>query len=111
MLVHYMPESEDVGNQGTSIHAGGDVIGVNVRGNKNIIGKNMNVTQTNTEINQITISPQVLSKLDEQYANAFKQVIESINNQIVPSKDVKPEVWPTQCIVPQVGKNSLKISI
>ena len=82
---------EDGRNTGTSIHAGGDVIGVNVKGDKNIIGKNMNVSQTNTEINEITINQQILSKLDEEYANAFKQVTESLNNQIKQSKDVKPE--------------------
>ncbi len=79
------------GNTGTSIHAGGDVIGVNVTGDKNIIGKNMNVSQTNTEINEITINQQILSKLDEEYASAFKQVTESLNNQLKQSKDVKPE--------------------
>src|SRR5580765_8219683 len=82
---------EDGRNTGTSIHAGGDVIGVNVTGDKNIIGKNMNVSQTNTEINEITINQQILSKLDEEYASAFKQVAESLNNQIKQSKDVKPE--------------------
>ena len=82
---------EDGRNTGTSIHAGGDVIGVNVTGDKNIIGKNMNVSQTNTEINEITINQQILSKLDEEYASAFKQVTESLNNQIKQSKDVKPE--------------------
>lgn len=78
-------------NNGMSIQAGGDVIGVNVKGDKNIIGKNMNVSQTSTEISQITINQQILSKLDENYANAFKQVTESLNNQIKQSKDVKPE--------------------
>lgn len=78
-------------DKGTSIHAGGDVIGVNVTGDKNIIGKNMNVSQTNTEINEITINQQILSKLDEEYVNAFKQITESLNNQIKQSKDVKPE--------------------
>ena len=82
---------KDGRDTGTSIHAGGDVIGVNVTGDKNIIGKNMNVSQTNTEINEITIHQQILSKLDEEYANAFKQVTESLNNQIKQSKDVKPE--------------------
>ena len=51
----------------------------------------MNFSQTNTEINQITINQQILSKLDEEYANAFKQVTESLNNRIIESKDVKPE--------------------
>jgi hypothetical protein len=87
-----MTENDEDGiSQGTSIHAGGDVIGVNVNGDKNIIGKNINVSKTSTDINQITINPQVLSNLDEQYANAFKQVIESLNNQIKQSRDVKPE--------------------
>ena len=70
--------------------AGGDVIRVNVTGDKNIIGKNMNVSQTNTEINEITINQQILSKLDQEYATAFKQVTESLNNQIKQS-NVKPE--------------------
>ena len=60
---------EDGRDKGTSIHAGGDVIGVNVKGDKNIIGKNMNVSQTNSEINEITINQQILSKLDENYAS------------------------------------------
>ncbi len=82
---------EDGRDAGTSIHAGGDVIGVNVNGDKNIIGKNMNVSQTNTEINEITINQKILSKLDQEYATAFKQVSESLNNQIKQSKEVKPE--------------------
>lgn len=87
-----MTENDKDGiGQGTSIHAGGDVMGVNVNGDKNIIGKNMNVTQINREINQITINPQVLSKLHEQYQDAFKQVVESLNNQMKQSRDVNPE--------------------
>ena len=82
---------EDGRDKGTSIHAGGDVIGVNVNGDKNIIGKNMNVSQTNTEISHITINQEILSKLDEEYSNTFKQVADSLNNQIKQSKDVKPE--------------------
>ena len=84
-------DDEDRRDAGTSIHARGDVIGVNVKGDKNIIGKNMNVSQTNTEINEITINQHILSKLDEEYAAAFKQVTESLNNQIKQSKNVKPE--------------------
>ena len=75
----------------TRLSIGGDVVGVNVTGDKNIIGKNMNVSQTNTEIKEITINQQILSKLDQEYANAFKQVTETLNNQIKQSKDVKPE--------------------
>lgn len=89
-----MPEihdEEERKDKGTSIQAGGDVIGVNVTGNKNIIGKNMNVSQTSTEVEHITINQQILSKLDENYVKAFKQISESLNNQIKESKDVRPE--------------------
>ena len=86
-----MQENDDGRGKDTSIHAGGDVIGVNVRGDKNFIGKNMNISQTNAEIKQITINQQILSKLDENYATAFKQIAESLNNQIKQLKDVKPE--------------------
>src|SRR4029078_13147463 len=82
---------EDGRDKGTSIHAGGDVIGVNVTGDKNMIGKNMNVSQTNTEIKEITINQQILSKLEQEYTDAFKQVTDSLNNQIKQSKEVKPE--------------------
>ena len=84
-----MQEDEESSNVGTSIHAGGDVIGVNIRGDKNIIGKNMNISQTSTEIKQITINQQILSKLDEDYAKAFKEIAESLTNRIKESKDVK----------------------
>jgi hypothetical protein len=84
-----MQEDEESSNVGTSIHAGGDVIGVNIRGDKNIIGKNMNISQTSTEIKQITINQQILSKLDEDYAKAFKEIAESLTNRIKELKDVK----------------------
>ena len=90
-IVYSMQENDDGRGKDTSIHAGGDVIGVNVRGDKNFIGKNMNISQTNAEIKQITINQQILSKLDENYATAFKQIAESLNNQIKQLKDVKPE--------------------
>jgi hypothetical protein len=86
-----MKEDEEPSNVGTSIHAGGDVIGVNVRGDKNIIGKNMNISQTDTKIKQITINQQILSKLGEDYAKAFKEIAESLTNRIKVLKDVKPE--------------------
>ena len=86
-----MQENDERGNKGTSLQAGGDVISVNVAGDKNIIGKNMNVSQTSTEGSQITINQQILSRLDEEYAQAFKQVAESLNNQLKQSKEVKPE--------------------
>ncbi len=91
MTISMQEADKDGRDTGTSIQAGGDVIGVNVAGDKNIIGKNMNVSQINTEINEITINQQILSKLDEEYVNAFKQITESLNNQIKQSKDVKPE--------------------
>lgn len=73
------------------IQAGGDVIGVNVKGKGVVIGKNMKVNQTNTESKQVTINKHILSKLDDNYANAFKQVEQGINDQIKQSEDVKPE--------------------
>jgi DNA repair ATPase RecN len=88
-----MPENEGDGKEkSTSIHAGGDVIGVNMNGDSNIIGKNISVSQRSTSINEITINPHILSKIDEQYANAFKQITESLNNQIKQSRNVKPEL-------------------
>jgi hypothetical protein len=82
---------EDSNGDSADVEAGGDVIGVNVKGNKNIIGKNMNISQASNQIVQITINQQILDKLDQNYANAFKQVSESINNQFRTSKDVSPE--------------------
>jgi hypothetical protein len=64
LLKAVVANDEDTKSNGPSINAGGDVIGANVRGDKNIIGKNMNITQTNTEINRLTIDPEVLSELD-----------------------------------------------
>jgi hypothetical protein len=80
MLENY--DEEERRNKGTSIQAGGDVIGVNVTGNKNIIGKNMNFSQTNVGVKEITIDQQILSQLDDNYVKTFKQVTESLTNQM-----------------------------
>jgi hypothetical protein len=75
----------------THIQAGGDLIGVNVTGNSNIMGKNINAPQTSTQITEIIINQQILSKLDENYAKAFDEITKSLNNQFKESKDVKQE--------------------
>ena len=86
-------QDDNEGKDRNSVHvkAGGDVIGVNVKGDNNVIGKNMKVSQTSTEIKQININPQILSKLDADYAKAFTQVSESLNNQLKDSTDVTAE--------------------
>jgi hypothetical protein len=57
-----VPEDGENGrDRSASVHAGGDVIGVNVKGDKNVIDKNLNVLRQE-QINQITISQQILSK-------------------------------------------------
>jgi len=84
-------DSEDTDKSSMNINAGGNVIGVNVKGNKNIIGENVNVSHTNKEIKQISINQQIISNLDNDYAKAFNKVTESLNNQLKESKDVTPE--------------------
>jgi hypothetical protein len=84
-------EDQDKNRNSVNVNAGGDVIGVNVKGDKNVIGKNMNVSQTSNEIKQININQQILSKLDADYAKAFTQVAEALNNQLKASKDVTPQ--------------------
>jgi hypothetical protein len=87
-----MPENDDdTGKKGMSIHAGGDVIGVNVAGDDNTIGKDINYYQTSSVTKQITLNQQALSQLDEEYAKAFREIIESLNTQIKHYKEIKPE--------------------
>lgn len=82
-------ESGNERQNSIDIHAGGDVIGVGVNGDNNSIGKNMTVTQTNTQFRQITIDEHILSRLDQDYANVFKKVTESLNEQLRQSNSVK----------------------
>ena len=82
---------QDVKGQGTSIQAGEDVIGVNVTSDKNIIGSNIDVSQISSEIKKKVINRHTLSRLDEEYADAFIQITESPNNQIKHSREVTPE--------------------
>ena len=66
---------EDVRDRGISIHAGGDVIGVNVTGYKNIIGKDMNVSSSKLDSQIIEKFPDVTFpenvSLNECYARAY----------------------------------------
>jgi len=100
-------DNEDGDKGSVQVNAGGDVIGVNVNGDKNIIGKNLSVAQTSTEIKQINIDQQILSKLDSDYAKAFTQVAEALNNQLKASKDVTPQqVTEIQKSLEDVAKES-----
>jgi hypothetical protein len=56
---------------------GGDVIGTNVTGTSNIIGKDINVDISGT----VSINNRILARLPEEYSNAFKKFIERINEQ------------------------------
>ena len=59
-------------------NVGGDVIGTNVSGTSNIIGKDINVDISGT----VSINSQILNKLPQEYSNAFKEFTEKINEQI-----------------------------
>jgi len=73
------------------VNANGDVIGVNTKGDKNIVGKDIHVSQTSTNIKQINIDQQILSRLDTEYAKAFTQITESLNNKFEELKNITSE--------------------
>ncbi|HSF51627.1 MAG TPA: hypothetical protein VLA74_12775 [Nitrososphaeraceae archaeon] len=87
------------------IQAGGDVIGTNVKGDKNIIGKN--ISTTNTNIQQIAIDEQILKKLYGEYSRAFTQVENSLNEILKESKDIQPqEITEIQTSLEDLAKES-----
>jgi hypothetical protein len=55
-------------------NAGGDVIGVGVKGSGNIIGKNISV-------GAVTVGDQQLQKIPKEYADSLKAFTDAINQQ------------------------------
>ena len=86
-----MNNDSSIDNSSPNIISAGDVIGVNVSGSKNTIGKNINITKTNTSIQEITINESTLKNLHEEYSEAFKKVVDSLNSQIKEAKDVNSQ--------------------
>jgi hypothetical protein len=106
-----MNNDNSIDNSSPNITAGGDVIGVNVSGNKNVIGKNINIAKTNTSIQDITINESTLKNLHEKYSEAFKKVVESLNSQIKEVKDVNSEqILEIQKSLEDLAKESEDIS-
>jgi len=68
--------------KGPTFNNTGDIIGFNTVGNNNVIGKDINFLKTNTEISQVTIDQNIISKLDKKYAITFIQLVESLNKEI-----------------------------
>lgn len=74
----------------------GDVFNVNVSGNDNIIGKNINVS----------VNRQVLKELPEEYSNAFKEFTEKINEQIKKNNLTPQQVQPIQKSITELAKET-----
>jgi methionyl-tRNA synthetase len=81
---------------------GGDVIGVDVSGSGNFIGKGINVDISGT----VSINSQILNKLPEEYSTAFKQFIEKINEQIKKNNLNQQQVQPIQESITELAKES-----
>lgn len=65
---------------------GGDVIGVNISGSGNIIGKNIDIFEP------IKINKQHLAKVPDEYAKALNDFSESINQQLKSRNIAQPSV-------------------
>jgi uncharacterized coiled-coil DUF342 family protein len=90
-------------NNGVKIeNVGGDVIGAGVSGIGNIIGKNVNVDISGT----VTIESQVLNKLPEEYAEAFRAFAESINEQIKKENITPPQIQPIKESINELAKET-----
>ena len=81
---------------------GGDVIGVDVSGNGNITGKNIDVNISGN----VRINNQILDKLPEEYSTAFKQFTEKINEQIKDNKLTQQQVKPIQETITELAKET-----
>lgn len=86
---------------------GGDVIGVDVSGSGNIIGKNINVDISGT----VSINSQILNKLPEEYSTAFKQFTEKINEQIKKNNLMPQQVQPIQESITELAKETEGITL
>jgi hypothetical protein len=100
-----------IDNSSPNISAGGDVIGVDVSGNKNVIGKHINIAKTNTSTQEITINESTLKNLHQEYYDAFKKVVDSLNSKIKENKDVNSEqISEIQKSLEDLAKESEDIS-
>lgn len=84
----------------------GDVIGTNVSGTGNIIGKNINVDMSGT----VSINNQILDRLPEEYSNALKEFTERINEQIKRNSITPQQVEPIQESINGLAKETEAIS-
>ena len=87
-------------------NVGGDVIGTNVTGTGNIIGKDINVDISGT----VSINNQILDRLPEEYSNAFKEFTERINEQIKRNSVIPQQVEPIQESINELAKETEAIS-
>ena len=87
-------------------NVGGDVIGTDVSGTGNIIGKNINVDISGT----VSINNQILDRLPEEYSNAFKEFTERINEQIKRNSITPQQVGPIRESINELAKETKAIS-
>jgi hypothetical protein len=87
-------------------NVGGDVIGTNVTGTDNIIGKDINVETSGT----VRINNQTLDRLPEEYSVAFREFTERINEQIKRNSIVSQQVEPIQESINELAKETEAIS-
>ena len=87
-------------------NVGGNVIGTNVTGTGNIIGKDINVDISGT----VSINNQILDRLPEEYSNAFKEFTERINEQIKRNSIISQQVEPIQESINELAKETETIT-
>jgi hypothetical protein len=83
-------------------NVGGDVIGTNVSGTSNIIGKDISVSISGT----VSVNSQILNKLPQEYSNAFKEFTEKINEQIKKNNIKIQQVEPIKESINDLAKET-----
>lgn len=87
-------------------NVGGDVVGVGVSGSGNIVGKDINVDISGT----ISINSQILNKLPAEYAQAFRDFTDNINEQLKKNNIPPQQLHPIQKSVNELAEETEGIS-
>ena len=88
-------------------NVGGDVIGTNISGSSNIIGKSINIGTSDT----IGINSQILNNLAPEYSNAFREFTEKINVQVKKNSITPQQLQPIQESVNELAKETESLTV
>jgi hypothetical protein len=82
---------------------GGDVFGVGISGSGNIF---TNKPRVNLNNNQLSIDPHILSKINEQYANALQEFTNKVNEEITKNQIPTEKILPVQESINELAKET-----